>query len=98
MNHFRQQAVGTVFSMLWLGSKIYLSESNTLFHYLRRAGIHVFSIEKELNVENQNVFDNLSELEIKENRMILETEIKERTVIENLRGSIRQHFVRDRTE
>ena len=93
MNHFRQQAVGTVFSMLWLGSKVYLSETNTLFHYLRRTGIHIFSIEKELNVENQNVFDNLSEPEIKENRMILETEIKEGTIIENLRGSILQHFV-----
>ena len=93
MNHFRQQAVGTVFSMLWLGTKLYLSESNTLYHYLKRAGIHIFSIEKELNVKNQYVFENLSELEIKNNRMILETQIKEETVIENLRESIQLHFM-----
>lgn len=98
MNHFRQQAVGTVFSTLWLGTKVYLSESNTLYHYLRRTGIHIFSIEKELNVKNQNVFENLSEQEIKNNRMILEKEIKEETVIENLRVSIRQNFMPGRTE
>jgi hypothetical protein len=98
MNHFRQQAVGTVFSLLWLGTKVYLSESNTFYHYLRRAGIHIFSIEKELNVKNQNVFENLSEPEIKNNRSILETEIKEEKVIENLRKSIQLHFMPDRKE
>ena len=42
MNHYRQQAVGNVLNALYLGAKVYLSNNNTLYHYLRRIGCHVF--------------------------------------------------------
>ncbi|TKS56988.1 TDP-N-acetylfucosamine:lipid II N-acetylfucosaminyltransferase [Mesohalobacter halotolerans] len=52
MNHYRQQAVGNVMVMLWMGAKVFLDERNTLYHYLKRLNIYVFSVKLDLN-ENE---------------------------------------------
>ena len=71
MNHYRQQAVGNILAMLWIGAKVYLNESNTFYHYLKINGIIVFSINKDLNPENPTVFRGLVREEILANRIIL---------------------------
>jgi hypothetical protein len=85
MNHYRQQAMGNTTTMLWLGSKVYLNESNTFYQYLKRIGVKVFSIEKELVKENVHALENLSESEMIENRQILKKYLGEERIIERLR-------------
>ena len=83
MNHFRQQAVGNVIAVLWMGAKVYLNESNTLFHYLKRIGVVVFSINKDLK-QNSNALVGLNEAEINKNREILKSELS----FEPLKGAM----------
>ncbi|WP_422858217.1 TDP-N-acetylfucosamine:lipid II N-acetylfucosaminyltransferase [Flagellimonas sp. S174] len=75
MANYRQQAVGNVLAMLYMGAKVYLSKSNTLFSYLKRIGISVFSIEDDLRKDNNNVFKGLSDTEIINNRQVLREEV-----------------------
>jgi dTDP-N-acetylfucosamine:lipid II N-acetylfucosaminyltransferase len=91
-NHYRQQAVGNILAVLWLGSKVYLNESNTIFSYLKRIGIFVYSIEKDFVPENEFALFNLTNTEIEHNRGILKKEIGEKQVIERLKKGIQDFF------
>ena len=83
MNNYRQQAVGNVVNAIYLGAKVYLSNKNTLYHYLKRIGCHVFCIEEDLVPENQIVLDLLSKKQMIENRNKLAVELSlERNVNE----------------
>ena len=53
---------------------MYLNESNTLYHYLKRIGVVVFSINKDLK-QNSNALVGLNEVEINKNREILKSEL-----------------------
>lgn len=88
MNHYRQQAVGNVLLMLWMGAKVFLDERNTLFHYLKRIGIVVFSVSSDLVVSNPKCLENLSQEEQNINRAILKTEIEEEVLITKLRSEL----------
>lgn len=88
MNHYRQQAVGNVLTMLWMGAKVYLDERNTLFHYLKRIGIYVFSIQKDLRSDNPNVFNLLEKNFQESNREILKGEIGQKALLEKLRSQL----------
>lgn len=74
MNHYRQQAVGNIVAALWMGAKVYLNERNTLYQYLKRIGISVYSINQELT-QNPTALEGLNEAEILHNRKILQNEI-----------------------
>ena len=93
MNHYRQQAEGNILTMLWLGSKVYLNESNTFYQYLKRVGAVIFSMERHFTEDNLSVLENLSPSEIKHNRDILKKEIGEERIIERLRNSVRKYFL-----
>ncbi len=92
MNHYRQQGIGNILASLWLGSKVYLNGTNTMYHYLKRIGIRIYSIEKELFPGNEAAFQNLTFEEIDHNRRILHQEIGEEHIIHRLRESITGHF------
>lgn len=92
LNHNRQQAVGILIAMLYMGSKVYLNESNTLFHYLSRIGIGPHSISKELRPSNPTALENLTHQEIKQNRSILANNMGESLVIGKLREAILNNF------
>jgi dTDP-N-acetylfucosamine:lipid II N-acetylfucosaminyltransferase len=92
MNHYRSQGVGNILAALWLGSKVYLNESNAFLHYLRRIGAKVFSIEKDLTEKNKSALVNLSGDEIEHNRRILKNTIAEEKIIEKLKRSVYQYF------
>ncbi|MBN1386946.1 MAG: TDP-N-acetylfucosamine:lipid II N-acetylfucosaminyltransferase [Bacteroidales bacterium] len=93
MNHYRQQAEGNILTMLWLGSKVYLNESNTFYQYLKRVGAVIFSMEKDFSEGNLSALENLSHNEIKHNRDILKKEIGEERIIERLRNSVQKYFL-----
>ncbi len=92
MHQFRQQAVGNILSMLWLGSKVYLSEHNTFLHYLKRIGIIIFSIEKDLITENEVALTNLSKKEIEQNKAILGKIFGEDYIISELKNAVLKNF------
>lgn len=48
MNHYRPQALGNIITALWMGARVYMSVRSMQFHYLKRKGIVLFSIEKDL--------------------------------------------------
>lgn len=89
MNHYRQQAVGNVLTMLWMGAKVYLDERNTLYHYLKRIGIYVFSIQKDLRNENPKVFLLLEKRFQDANRNILRMEIGQKALLSKLETQLK---------
>ncbi|TDP59214.1 TDP-N-acetylfucosamine:lipid II N-acetylfucosaminyltransferase [Flavobacterium dankookense] len=68
-NNHRQQALGNTIALLWFGVKIFLSEQNPFYTFLKRNNIHIFSYENELNENSCNTF--LTQEEIEQNRYIL---------------------------
>lgn len=92
MNHYRPQAVGNIVASLWMGSKVYLSDSNTFSNYLRKIGIIVYSIEKELNKENNQALTKLTEEEVEHNRSILKNTFNEEYVVKKLNEAIVKYF------
>lgn len=71
MNHIRQQAMGNIIWMMYLGAKVYLHPKSPAFIFFETEGAHVFSTET-LNVKNTTAFDCLSQQEVSNNRHVLE--------------------------
>ncbi|MEH0769633.1 TDP-N-acetylfucosamine:lipid II N-acetylfucosaminyltransferase [Vibrio alginolyticus] len=46
MNHVRQQAVGNIITMIYLGAKVFLNESNPTYEFFVEKGVYVYSIEE----------------------------------------------------
>lgn len=90
MNHYRQQAVGTVLAMVWMGAKVYLSNQNTLYHYLKRINISVYSIEEDINKED--FFLPLDSEAIEKNKRILNIELSQKNNLLTLKNNIENIF------
>ncbi|MFC0263489.1 TDP-N-acetylfucosamine:lipid II N-acetylfucosaminyltransferase [Fontibacter flavus] len=63
LNNRRQQAVGNSIALLWFGAKLFLSNKNPFYSYLKRIGIYVFCYETELTAKNCTEFLSLDEIE-----------------------------------
>jgi dTDP-N-acetylfucosamine:lipid II N-acetylfucosaminyltransferase len=72
MNHPRQQAVGNIISMIWMGSKVFLNEENLVFQFLNSIGVKVYSIQKDLFKSKENLFEELDENIFLNNRKALQ--------------------------
>ncbi|MFS6538275.1 TDP-N-acetylfucosamine:lipid II N-acetylfucosaminyltransferase [Idiomarina loihiensis] len=46
MNHRRQQAVGNIIIMLYLGAHVFLREENPTYHFLKNLGVKVSSVQQ----------------------------------------------------
>lgn len=88
MNHYRQQAVGNVMNAIYLGAKVYLSNRNTLYHYLKRIGCHVYCVEDDLTPGNPTVFDLLDKKQMFENREILKKELSLERFVNELKQKL----------
>ena len=75
MNHYRQQSVGNIVAMIWMGSRVYLDERNTFYHYLKRIGVVVFSIKNDLHRSSEIALVGLSQSEKNLNRELLKMNI-----------------------
>lgn len=94
MNHYRPNALGNILTALWVGCCVFVSNKNPQTKYLKRIGLHIFSIEDDLvNFD----FDYLLPLEIVEdNRNIIKrifgkekNDIDVKNIIEVLDGNNR---------
>ena len=94
MNHYRQQGVGNILTSLWIGCKVYLSEKNLVFDYLKRIGCYVYSIETELRPENKQALEPLTVEQVEMNRQILKQNISEKILVEQLKEGILTYLKR----
>lgn len=67
MGHLRQQALGNIVIMLYLGAKVFLDKRNPVYHFFRKENAIVFSLEQ--------IGDEINTLlrvdQIEHNRMVL---------------------------
>ncbi len=66
MNHNRSQALGNILALIYGGVKLYMNDESTLFHFLKKNGVHIYSISKDLT--SQDVRVKLTVEEVKENQ------------------------------
>jgi len=88
LNNYRQQALGNTMAMLWMGAKLYLDDRNTIYKYLKRIGVKVYSIKEDLVATNKDVFKLLSQEEIDSNRAILLKENSSDIIAERIKVQI----------
>ncbi len=65
-NTRRQQAIGNIISLIYAGAKVFVSDKNPFFHYLKKNDVQIYCYETEL--KPINTASGLSESEIKINR------------------------------
>lgn len=70
MNHIRQQAVGSIITMLHLGAKIFLREESPTYQFLKRIGALVFTVQ-QLERDPSLMQSLLTEGQIQHNRAVL---------------------------
>lgn len=71
----RQQGIGNTISLLWFGSKVFLSKYNSFYKFLKKKGITVFNLEDDIEVKNS-----LTPLDLRvqnTNRLIIKDLFKE---------------------
>ena len=68
--HYRQQAMGNIIAMLYLGARVYMYAKSPVYKYLKRNQINVFDFDKEFDIYD---IKKLPQTEVVENRNILET-------------------------
>lgn len=66
--HHRQQAMGNIIAMLWLGARVYMAGVNPAFRFFKRLGIHVFDLQRDFQIHGLNA---LTEDQVNTNRAIL---------------------------
>lgn len=64
-------AQGNIITALWLGLRVYLSEKSMAYHYFKRLGLHIFTMEHDFKLCNKNLLEPLSKAELQQNRQIL---------------------------
>ena len=92
MNHYRQQGIGNIYSLLWMGTKVFLNERNTMYHYLKRIGCFVYSVD-EINEKNiEEILRPLSVIEANHNKRILKEELSTDRLVRNLHKYFEENF------
>ncbi len=71
MGHRRQQAVGNTATMLYKGTKVFLDETSTVYHFLKKRGAIVYGLN-ELKDYGQSALAPLSYDQKSKNREVLE--------------------------
>ena len=85
MNHLRQQAGNNIVVMMYLGAKIFLNKENLFYSSYKNRGAIIFSMD-ELN--NENIYNNLTDDEVEINRNVLRNIIAEDVVLNKTKNLI----------
>lgn len=84
MNHYRHQAMGNIITALWLGARVYLSKRATTYLYFKRLGVHLYSIEDDLNPSNEVALERLPAEYAMDNRKILNKEYSKERLLKSV--------------
>lgn len=87
MNHVRQQALGNIVIMLYLGAKVFLREENPVYRYLKKLGVCIYTVQA-LAVDSTMLEEGLSHEEKANNRRIMISNWSRKTSDERTRGLI----------
>ena len=68
--HYRQQAMGNIIAMLYLGARVYMYAKSPVYLYLKRNQINVFDFDTDFDIYT---IKKLPQTEVVANRKILET-------------------------
>jgi hypothetical protein len=81
-NHIRQQAVGNILTMAYVGAKLFFNSKGLGYKYYKSIGLNVYTL-KDLNYENLN--NVLTEEEVCENKKILKSVYSLKNVQEKIK-------------
>lgn len=87
MNHTRQQALGNVIVMMYLGAAVFLKEKNPVYSFFKEKGGVVFSVEA-LEKDNTLINVRLSEKDIEQNRNILRQHWSRKVILDKTKELI----------
>ncbi len=87
--HHRQQAMGNIIAMLWLGARVYMAGANPAFRFFQRLGIHVFDLQRDFRIHGLNV---LTEDQINTNRAILAEAFSAENVEQDYKNLVRNIY------
>lgn len=79
--HYRQQALGNIISMLYLGARVYMSPISPAYQYLTRNGLIVFDLEQDFRQFGNRRLDSVS---VAKNRTILDSLFSKQRVLADL--------------
>lgn len=86
-DHYRQQGMGNISTMLYFGARVYLSEKSIAYQYYKALGVHVYSLEKDFT---KYKFSKLGVEKIIENREIMNNNIYNKEILVNILNGILQ--------
>lgn len=86
MNHIRQQAMGNIIIMMYLGARVFLQKANPVYIFFKEKGAVIFSID-ELRTEGE-IVKRLRPSEIETNRAILRTHWSRESIQEKTRNLV----------
>jgi len=89
MNQNRQQAFGNILSSVWFGAKVFLHPDNTIYSYLKKLGVHIFSTHK-LENEAVHLIQRLSNEEAAQNRDVLTKEYSFKNIVSKTKVMINE--------
>lgn len=83
MNHVRQQALGNIITMMYLGALIFLREDNPIYSFFKKEGAYIYNIE---TLSNKSIFSfpDLSTEQVETNRQILRSHFSEKIINNNI--------------
>jgi len=85
-NNKRQQALGNIIALLWMGCKVYLNPSNPIYLFLKRKGFHVFEFTNELT--NDSFLKGISYEDRKTNQKLLSDLLREDVLLDSLKQQL----------
>ncbi len=84
MNHLRQQAMGNILTVLFMGAKVFFQPKNTAYSFLKKEGVVVYSIEQF----QDEIQRKLSREEIEKNRSILKKIWGRETILQKTKNIV----------
>lgn len=88
MNHVRQQALGNIITMLYLGAKVFLREENPVYSFLKRINAVVYSVQALEQQGALAMLTPLSQNDVLQNQRVLKGFIGEKIVLNKTQNLI----------
>ncbi len=85
MNHTRQQGLGNIIMVLWLGAKVFLNENSLAYAHFNDIGVKVFSVQKDLKGKSVASLIKLTGEEILVNRKAMELYYNQEAVLKRIK-------------
>jgi len=85
-NHIRQQGVGNVIALGYLGAKLFLNSKSPVLHYLSRQGMQLCDID---TITEAQLSENLNFDSLKRNRTVLSNEYSQEAVHQKILNLLR---------